>query len=32
MGQKKIGPINEGFFFYKKMCGGFCQAAIKKWP
>ena len=31
MGPKEIGPINEGFF-YKKMYGGFCQAAKKRCP
>ena len=30
-GPKKIGRINEGFFFDKKMYGGFRQAAKKKW-
>ena len=32
MGKKQIGRINEGFFFDKKMYGGFRQAAKKKWP
>ena len=27
MGQKNFSRINEGFFFYKKMYGSFCQAA-----
>ena len=31
-GPKKNGRIEEGFFFYTKMCGGFCQATKKKWP
>ena len=33
MGQKKkIGRINEDFFFYLKMYGVFCQAAKNKGP
>ena len=28
---KKIDRINEGFFFDKKMYGGFRQAAKKNW-
>ena len=36
-GPKKIGHINgvavlTRVFFYKKMYGGFCQAAKKWWP
>ena len=32
IGKKKFSRINEGFFFYKKMTGSFCQMAKKKWP
>ena len=30
-GPKKFGGVNRRGIFYKKMYGGFCQAAKKKW-